>query len=323
MLDTSRLENVRAVGANLTSRCPACSELGGDSAGNHLFIAEGGRGPFSCIKYRGADGASHRRRIFQLVGAKDRALRPIPSVLQPSPSKILTPVKVSGLRPLNEQEMAKIARLRGWPHHEGLKLLTARGLLWFSLVHDDYRDWPAWLITDSARYNVQARRLDCRHWVGIDCKAKSLPGSCASWPIGAADIGDRPIVLLCEGQPDFCAALNVAIWEDLDPEMVAPVCMTGAGNSIHPEALRYFAGKRVRIIAHADDAGRASADRWAQQLLDAEAGLVDRISFNGIGKPGGGGVKDLSDYAGLLDPYGNPPKHRVMAGLSACAVVGV
>jgi hypothetical protein len=46
-------------------------------------------------------------------------------------------------------------------------------------------------------------------------KAKTKPGSHASWPIGAADIGSRPVVIVCEGQLDFCAALSVAAFEKL------------------------------------------------------------------------------------------------------------
>jgi hypothetical protein len=322
MLDISRLENVRPSGQNLTALCPACSEEGSDSSGDHLFISDGGRGGYACIKYRGPDGAAHRKRIFQLAGLRTRTQTPIASSLSPVTPKVLTAVRLSDLRALNEQEMAQISRLRGWPHHEGLKHLTARGLLWFGMVLDDHRHWPAWVITDTKRYNVQARRLDCRPWVGIGCKAKSLPGSCASWPIGAADIGDRPIVLLCEGQPDFCAALNVAIWEDLDPEMVAPVCMTGAGNMIHPEALRYFVGKRVRIIAQTDEAGRNAADRWGNQLSHAGAKYVDRAAFRGLHKNNKEPVKDLADFATILDAS-NPPKHQITAGLSMayCACV--
>ncbi len=322
MLDISHLENVRPVGPSLTARCPACAEEGSDRTGNHLFVANGGRGAFSCVKYRGPDGAAHRKRIFQLVGLKYRTPAPIPVRLTPSKPKVLAPVAISGLRALNEQEMAQVARLRGWPHYEGLKHLTNRGLLWYGKIQDDYRDWPAWVISDSSRYNVQARRLDCRPWVGIDCKAKSLPGSCASWPIGAADIGNRPIVLLCEGQPDFCAALNVAIWEDMDPDMVAPVCMTGAGNSIHPEALKYFVGKRIRIIVQSDEAGREAANRWAAQLYDAGAELVDRAGFRGLVMADNKPVKDLADFATLLDVF-HPPTHRVTAGLSEVCIAQV
>lgn len=70
--------------------------------------------------------------------------------------------------------------------------------------------------------------------------------------------------MVCGG-PDFLAALQVAWWEDRD---VAPVCITGARNPIHPDALPYFTGKYVRIATHDDDAGRA-AGAIRQQAYDS------------------------------------------------------
>ena len=73
-------------------------------------------------------------------------------------------------------------------------------------------------MTDRSRRNAQARRLDGQQWPSIGGKkpgSKSLPGTEASWHIGAAEIGDRPLVLLCEGQPDFCAVLLVVWFEGL------------------------------------------------------------------------------------------------------------
>lgn len=313
MLDISLLDNMRSSGSKITARCPACAEEGRDSVGNHLSIRDGGRGPFGCILHQGIQGSAHRKRIFRLVGLRSRSPLPIATPLLPVKPKARVPLRLPDLRPLNEQEMASIARLRGWHHHEGLKQLTARGLLWYWEVLDDFRDWPAWIITDSARLNAQARRLNGHLWVGIDCKAKSLPGSDSSWPIGAADIGDRPYVLLCEGQPDFCASLSLVSWEDKKVESVAPVCMTGAGNSIHPEALPYFAGKRIRIVAHADDEGRAAAQRWSDQLYHAGAVHVDFVNFGRVKMPNGEMAKDLADFVTLLDAV-NEPKMQALAG---------
>jgi len=208
--------------------------------------------------------------------------------------------------------MAQIADLRGWQYFAGLQLLADRGLMFYADVFDDGMTWPAWLITDSTRRNAQARRLDGKAWQGIGgAKAKTLPARDPSWPIGAAEIGDHSLVILCEGQPDFAAALLVAWWEETD---IAPVCMTGAGNSINPDALPLFACKHVRIAVHADDQGREAGKRWAGQLWRAGVACVDGFDFSGLERREGKPVKDLADYATLLD-LDDPPHARVFGGL--------
>lgn len=69
-LDESKLESMKRQGKALVARCPACAEEGHDHKGNHLFIAGDGR--FGCVLYPGAQGSSHRKRIFELVGIKER-----------------------------------------------------------------------------------------------------------------------------------------------------------------------------------------------------------------------------------------------------------
>jgi hypothetical protein len=315
-LDVTRLENPRNRGANVIARCPACAELGADKSCEHLFVADDGR--FGCIANAGPAGETHRKRIWELVGNTNIASKP-GQVPLPRPKPTLKPApRIPPLRNLTAGEMEAVARLRGWPSFAGLELLAGRGLLWHGLVWDDDREWPAWIITDSARRNAQARRMDGGLWHGIgDKKAKSLPGSDPSWPIGAADISERSIILLCEGQPDFCAALLVAWWEGMAAQ-VAPVCLTGAGNPIHVAALSLFTGKRVRIAVHVDAKrqGQEAGERWARQLYGAAAVCVDSFDFAGLTKNDGQAVKDLADFATLLDSE-NSPAVRVLAGLDS------
>ena len=304
-LDLDRIENPRLRGGKLVARCPACAELGADRSGDHLFVADEGRGKFGCIAFAGAAGEEHRKRIWDLVGRHDATGSGVP---RPSPvppqAQARRLARIPSLRPLTVTEMATVAALRGWTSFAGLELLTRRGLLWFGMVWDDGREWPAWIVTDASRRNAQARKFVDDRWHGIGKKkAKSLPDSEGSWPIGAVDIGDRPLVLLCEGQPDFCAALLVAWWEwdGVGLGSVAPVCMTGAGNPIHVEALPMFAGKHVRIAIHDDAEGVEAARRWADQLYRAGAKVVDGFNFAGLTRRDGEAVNDLADFATLLD----------------------
>jgi hypothetical protein len=310
MLDLDRLEKPRLSGGKLIARCPACAELGADMSAEHLAILDGGRGPFGCIVNQGMAGETHRKRIWELAGRAEKSgqPRPVPAP-RPKPKPKPAP-RIPPLRPLSVGEMAAIAALRGWCWFAGLELLSRRGLLWYSDVWDDGREWPAWVITDSTKRNVQARRMDGQPWAGIgDAKAKTLPGCDPSWPIGAAEVEGRPIVVLCEGGPDFCATLLVAWLEGVPVDRVAPICMTGAGNPIHAEALPLFSGKRVRIAVHADDAGRSAGKRWAAQLLEAGATALDGFHFDGLTTRPSQPVKDLADFATLLGPETPPTAH--------------
>ena len=66
--------------------------------------------------------------------------------------------------------------------------------------------------------------------------------------------------------------------------------------AIPEDALRYFAGKRVRIFQHDDEAGRDAGALWAAQLIAAGV-EVDGYSFGGLTRADGSAVKDLNDFA--------------------------
>ena len=70
MLDLNKLEKVHRYGRRHIARCPACAEGGGDRKGEHLFIGKDGR--FGCVQFPGPDGTQHRKRIFELVGIRDK-----------------------------------------------------------------------------------------------------------------------------------------------------------------------------------------------------------------------------------------------------------
>lgn len=191
-------------------------------------------------------------------------------------------------------EIQQLARLREIGR-EGLEWATERGLLAFATL----KDLPAWVITDGVRVNAQARRMDGQPWDHIQAKAWTLPGSWASWPIGITEAQPFRAIALVEGGPDLLAGHYLALWEQAthptkrDVQCV-PVAMLGASQRIHADALPMFAGKRVRIFGHDDDAGKGAVERWAAQLALVGAN-VDAFRFAGLQQIGGKPVKDLND----------------------------
>lgn len=195
------------------------------------------------------------------------------------------------LRPGTITEITQLAEQRRIPGIAGLELATRAGHLWWAEVWDDDFEWPAWILTDGARRNAQARRVDGKPWSGIGGKkAKTIMGCEAGWPVGIAEAGPKTDIFMVEGGPDLLAAWHL-IWLIEKISTTTPVAMFGVANSIHPDALPIFASKTVRIFPHNDPdmKGMNGAIRWRSQLIDAGARAVDFFDFRPEGN------KDLND----------------------------
>lgn len=182
-------------------------------------------------------------------------------------------------------ELNALARSRGLPLFAGIQILIDRQQLAFY----NSPEGRAWLVYDRTGGVAQGRLLGGQWQAGI--KAKTLPGSRASWPVGASTITpENELVYFCEGGPDLIAAVTavfLAAPEQL--ERAAFVSMLGAGQSIPDDALHLFTGKRVRIFAHADEAGAAARDKWAGQLIEIEPAALSAWQSDTPGE-------DLNDF---------------------------
>lgn len=198
------------------------------------------------------------------------------------------------LRPGTREELQALADQRKLGGTAGLERATALGQLFFTDVYDHGDRHPAWILTDSARLNGQARKIDGTEWKfdgkRKPSKSKTVWSPEAGWPVGINDVGNNDIVLV-EGNPDFIAAYQ-AIWMSGRP--LAPVGIFGASTVICDEALAMFAGKTVYIMAHSEESGVGlkAAQRWERQIKAAGATTV-LLSF------GQDGVKDLNDLVSL------------------------
>jgi hypothetical protein len=208
-------------------------------------------------------------------------------VITPAPRRLIMPALHAG----SDAELGALARLRHISV-EGLRLASARGLLRFGR----WRGRAAWFVTDDTGINAQVRRLDGQPWPQ-ECKALTLPGARAAWPLGATQAAGYTVILFCEGGPDLIAAHHFVVGEHRVDDAVA-VAMLGASLSIPSDALPHFAGKRIRFITHSDVAGRASVTRWAHQLVRAGA-RVDALALDGLHRADGSPAEDLNDLTTL------------------------
>ena len=234
------------------------------------------------------------RKFIELAGgliAFPPATRPRPKALLPKAKPNFPPMECG-----TDDDLRQLSILRSIGL-EGLRLAQERGLLRFATLHGH----RTWIITDGERLNAQARRLDGKQWDHLREKPKAwtLPGSWGAWPIGAKEARQFSTIALCEGGPDLLAAFFFIHCEQRTADCTA-VAILGASNSIQAGALPGFAGKRIRIFCHADDAGRAATEKWACQLERIGAD-VDAFSFDGLRKTGGSPVEDLNDLT-QIDP---------------------
>lgn len=128
-----------------------------------------------------------------------------------------------------------------------------------------------WIITDPTGICAEARRLDGKKFLikGEEEKSFCLPGSRKIYPIGLrtnrAEFDALRNIILVEGQPDYFAALSIAIDSDVN---FRPAAMLGVSLSLKPQAREYFRGASVLIIPHNDKTGKAeaAAQRWSGEL---------------------------------------------------------
>jgi hypothetical protein len=226
-------------------------------------------------------------RTFPTVGKLHR-----PPPVRPSESIGSMPHGIPTLDVGTGEDCAHLARVRGISE-SAVALASSSGLVRFGT----WRGARSWFVLDSTRKVVQGRRLDGLPFAP-SVKAWTLRGSQARWPVGINESGPKGIIALVEGGPDLLAAFHFILAHRRTD--VAPVAVLGAAVRIHSDALPCFAGKRVRIFAHADPAGDCAAQRWANQLATAGA-EVDAFSFHGITTTDGTSVNDLNDLA-RLDP---------------------
>lgn len=200
----------------------------------------------------------------------------------------------SKLRPGTRAELQALADQRKLGGTAGLEIATVKGQLFFSDVYDNGERHPAWILTDNARLNGQARKIDGTEWKfdgkRKPAKSKTVWSPEAGWPVGINDVGTNDIVLV-EGNPDFLAA-HQAIWMSGKP--LAPVGIFGASTVICDEAISLFSGKTVYLMAHSeeDGVGLKAAQRWERQLKAVGATTVLKTFSQD-------GVKDMNDLLAL------------------------
>lgn len=227
------------------------------------------------------------RKFIGLAGGSVHEAKPLPKRPAATPHARPKPVFPTFERG-DDADLHRLAELRK-VSFAACFLARGVGLLCFA----KWKDKPAWIVTDNEGLNAQARRMDGGKWEAIDAKAQTLPGAWAGWPLGMKTGAPYPAFLLCEGGPDLLAALHFIHAAGAECSHFA-VAMLGAKQRIHEDALPLLARKRVRIMAHEDEAGLEGAKRWARQL-EAVGAEVDCFSFAGLRKADGSPVTDLND----------------------------
>ncbi len=226
----------------------------------------------------------------------------------PSPRGIDFP---ADMRPPLKTEIDHLAQLRGLGR-VSVKEAVDRNLLFVGTMRDGDSDpeVPSWILTDSARRNAQARRLDGIPWKVIGAKAKTLRGSKASWPVGLGDAKDseRSAVVLVEGGPDLLAALHLLFHAGIPLKEVTVAAMFGATQGLCLEAVKLLEGHQVWILPHGDTAGGRAVTKWAAPLLGRGGQVhVFRVTQLGYRLPCGSEVKDLNDLCRVACFAGEPP----------------
>lgn len=211
-------------------------------------------------------------------------------------------LKFPALHQASNEELAAVADSRRI-HWQAALVASQLGTLRFGKVCG----FDCWLLVDDSGRIAESRRVDGKPFPAYrtlgERKAHTIKGSQKSWPMGLGSEHLLPDdnILMVEGGPDFLAAIHFRFARRRDSTNSGkgwfPIAMLGRSNSIHPDALPLFKGRRVRIYPHADTdgGGMTAAKRWAQSVYEAGACEIDFFSFDGIQMKDGSPASDLND----------------------------
>jgi hypothetical protein len=134
--------------------------------------------------------------------------------------------------------------------------------------------YPSWFLSDGNKQVCEARRMNGEKFPSFknlpERKPHTVKGSNKSFPLGIRPPGRVKIpanfpCLLVEGGPDYLAACDILVESHQE---FLPVSMLGSGMAIHEDALPFFSGRRILILAHSDEngSGEKGAVKWYHQL---------------------------------------------------------
>jgi len=185
------------------------------------------------------------------------------------------------------------ARNRGILSHT-VFVMVESSLLRFSSI-DGVK---CFVVMDATKRAAEIRRID-RKTFGKS-KAYPLPGVDKTWLPGAELLRTaKPgtSVLLAEGATDFLTAVNLYVRfrrEVTRNQSWVVVTLLGAGcKSLDPECAKLIAGRHVRIVPDADDAGDKMLAHWKPMLLGLGCPIDTVLLPRGT---------DLTDNAAEIEP---------------------
>jgi hypothetical protein len=134
-LDLARLPKKKDRGGKIVAQCPACAELGRDSAGEHLAVFADGR--FACAAHAGDH--AHRQRIFEMIGRTERQLSSGPALAvtpRPAPKPVDLLARIKADFPASVADLWESSPVRCDEDLEDakafLRLFPLPGILWIA-----------------------------------------------------------------------------------------------------------------------------------------------------------------------------------------------
>ena len=195
------------------------------------------------------------------------------------------------------EQHQQLARLMG-VSVEAVDWAVERGVV----VFGDWHGLQCYGVCDQSGRMFEIRRLNGLNFPAVgelqSRRSHTVKHSQENWPVGLLEAKRAVNVLLVEGLPDFIAAHEVIVANQVQ-HLWAPVAMPSAGVAISPDALTGFTGKQVLICFHndAEHQGGQAALNWRGQLQAANCAQISLLDARTLAELAEGGTKDLNNHS--------------------------